>query len=245
LTISQLYGQLYYLPFYFLSVKQASPIQTGINLLPISCSLVPGSIVCGAIVTRTNSFRWAIWSGWLITTIGCGLTINWDAHTSTAEWVVTLVILGFGHALILNAQNFASQAICLPHEEAAAAAMYAFLRSFGMALGVGIGSSIFQNVMKMRLQQLGLPVDVALDAESYISILKSLPDSTSKDNLLEAYVYGFRGVFGAFCGMSGFTGLSTLLIRHFNMNKELESEHKLEECRVSKVFQLSKHTSNT
>lgn len=48
--------------------------------------------------------------------------------------------------MVLNAQNYATQAIAQPRDEAAAAAMYVFLRSFDMAMGVGVGGSVFQNV---------------------------------------------------------------------------------------------------
>jgi hypothetical protein len=236
---SQLYGQLYYIPFYFLSVKQASPIQTGVNLFPVICSLVPASIVVGSIVTRVNCFRWAIWSGWVITTIASGLAILWDINTPTAEWAVILVILGIGHALVLNAQNFATQAICRPSDEAAAAAMHVFLRSFGMGVGVGISDSIFQNVMKVKLKQLSLPMEIALNAESYIATLRTLPESTFKTDVLEAYVYGLRGVYGGFCGISGLAGLASLLIGHFDMNKELNSEHKLGRNSFTKVFRVA------
>jgi hypothetical protein len=222
---------LYYGPLYFLSVKQSSPTQAGVNMFPTTTSLVPASIVVGVIVTRINHFRWAIWSGWLAATLASGLMVMWDVNTNTATWAV------IGHGLALNAQNFATQAIALPGDEAAAAAMYAFLRSLGMALGVGIGGSIFQNVMKIKLVQLGLPVEIAKNAEAYIRVIKTLPmDSIYKDNVLESYVYGLRGVYGVYCGMAGLAGIASLFIGHFDLNKELSSEHKLGQDRWSRTF---------
>jgi len=191
----------------------------------------------GVIVTRINHFRWAIWIGWLVTILGTGLMILWDVNTSIATWVSILVILGIGHGLVLNAQNFATQAIALPRDEAAAAAMYAFLRSFGMALGVGICGSVFQNVMKLKLEQLGLPVEIARNAEAYISVLHTLPDDSAfKGKILESYVYGLRGVFGLLCGLAGVAGLTSLIIRHFDLNKELETEHMLHENKLSRFI---------
>ncbi|KAK1509307.1 major facilitator superfamily transporter, partial [Colletotrichum abscissum] len=40
-----LYGQLYYVPFYFLSVKQKTPTMAGVAMLPVTLLLVPGSII--------------------------------------------------------------------------------------------------------------------------------------------------------------------------------------------------------
>lgn len=239
-----LYGQLYYIPLYFLSVKQSSPIRAGVCLLPVVLSLIPASVVVGALITRVNHFRWAIWSGWAMITLATGLTIIWDVNTSTAAWATVLVILGIGHGLLLNAQNFATQAICQAKDEARAAAMYAFMRSFGMAIGVGIGGSIFQNVMKTKLRQLGLPTEIAADSVAYIAVLKRLPDSSvMKTQVLQAYVSGFRGVYGGFCGVAGLTGIASLLIRHFDMNKVLESDHKLQEHRWSRRLEVTGWTS--
>jgi MFS family permease len=236
LITSQLYGQLYYIPFYFLSVRLNSPLRTGVSLLPVTLTLVPGSVVAGAIITRLGQFRWAIWTGWAITALACGLTILWDISTHTGAWVIILIILGFGHALVLNSQNFATQAICHNGDEGSAAAMYAFLRSFGTALGVGLGGSVFQNVMKTKLVELGLPTDIANHAESYIITLRSMPDSPTKTHILEAYVYGFHGVYGCFCSIAGLAGIVSLFIKHYDMNKVLESEHKLHENRISRLL---------
>jgi MFS family permease len=235
----KLTGQSYYLTLYFLAVRQASPLHTGLDILPITLTLIPTSVVIGAIVTRVNSYRWAIWAGWAVTTLACGLTILWDTNTSTATWVIILMLLGFGHGFVLNAQNFATQAICLPHDEASAAAMYAFLRSFGAAIGVGIGGTVFQNVMKIKLAQFELPVEIARDAESYIVTLVSLPASPFKTHVLESYVYGVHGVYGALCGLAGVAGLLSLFIKHFDMNKELEGTHTLQEIRISRLLQTA------
>ena len=198
---------------------------------------MPASVVVGSIVSRVNRFRWAIWSGWLLTTLGTGLLIHWNIHTSKATWAISLILVGLGHGLVLNAQNFATQAIARPQDEASAAAMYMFLRSFGMALGVGVGGSVFQNVMTIKLHQLGLPASIAREAEGYIAVVHTLPvDSLMKSQILDAYTYGFHGVFGVYCGMAGLAGLLSIGIRHFDMNKELETEHRLTVNRLLKRF---------
>ena len=127
---------------FLLSKRQAVlAIRPGVCLLPVFLSLIPASVVAGAVITRINHFRWACWSGWFLTTLGSGLTIIWEVDTSIVAWVFILFILGIGQGLLLDAQNFATQAIAKPKDEANAAAIYAFIRSFSMVLGVGIGSS--------------------------------------------------------------------------------------------------------
>ncbi|KAF2489088.1 MFS general substrate transporter [Lophium mytilinum] len=230
-----LYGVLYYGPLYFLAVHLLSPISAGVSILPTTLALVPASVAVGAIVSRVGNFRWAVWSGWVFTTLAHGLMILWDVHTSTAVWVVIMIILGLGHGLVLNAQNFATQAIAKPKQEGEAASMYAFLRSLGMALGVGVGGSVFQNVMKVKLGHFHLPLEIASNAEAYIETVKRMPvDSVMRVQVLESYVYGLRGVFGLFCGMAGLAMVASAFVGRFKLDKELESEHKLAENRWSR-----------
>ncbi|KIX92881.1 uncharacterized protein Z520_11357 [Fonsecaea multimorphosa CBS 102226] len=223
-----LYAQLYYIPFFFESAKLYSPIRTGVSLLPVLVTLVPASVIVGAVITRTAKFRWAITTGWILATLGTGLSISWNRGTHTAVWAVEMVILGFGHGLNLNALNTASQAACKPGDEGRAVGMYAFLRSFGMAVGVGVGGSVFQNVMKSKLASLGLPTDIALQAEAYLEILKQMPaDSPQRAAAISAYIAGFHGVFGFLTALAGVALVVGLFVKHFEINKELITEHTL------------------
>lgn len=203
-------------------------------------TLVPSSIVTGALVTRTNNYRYPIWLGWVLMTIGSGLTLLWDVDTSTGLWAGTLVVLGFGHGTVLNAQTFAAQALCRPGEEGAAAAMYGFSRQLGTALGVGVGGSVFQNVMALKLGWLGLPTALAAQSEGLVTELPSLttgPTAAYGAELLSAYVYGFHGVYAVYVGISGVAFFVSLLIRHVDMNKDIATEHHLAESRVSRAIE--------
>lgn len=209
-------------------MKGYGPLHTGLVLLPVMVTLVPGSILTGILVTRTNNYRHPIWAGWALTTLASGLTLVWDLDTPPTLWATTLVVLGFGHGAILNAQNFAAQAMCKEGEEGLAAAMYGFLRQFGMALGVGVGGSTFQNVMLLKLEREGLSADIAMQSKSFIAELLRLPDdSVFKIQVLDAYVFGFRGVYAVYVAVSGVALLLSFLIKRFDMNEELNTDHVL------------------
>ncbi|KAI1822460.1 major facilitator superfamily transporter [Xylaria intraflava] len=230
-----MYGLLYYGPFYFLSVKGFSPLDTGVALLPATLTVTSAGIICGRLVTRYNNYRWFVWIGWFIASIGAGLFIIWPRNDSTGIWVITYIIIGTGQGVILNAQNFASQAMCKQGDEAAAAATYAFVRQFGMALGVGIGGTTFQNVMTLKLRWLGLPVEIAKQAESYISVLHTLPAGDFKDNVMEAYKYGFTGLYSFYLAISVVAlGICLLFIQNVDLTRHHESEHRLDGSRWEK-----------
>ncbi|KAH8749314.1 major facilitator superfamily domain-containing protein [Diaporthe sp. PMI_573] len=224
-----IYGQLYYIPLYFLSVKLYTPIHTGLALLPVLVTLVPSSMIAGRLVTRTADYRWLIWIGWTLTTVGSGLTLLFHSDTPVAVWVVVLIILGLGHGAVLNAQNFAAQAMSRVGEQGAAAAMYILTRQFGMTLGVGVGGCVFQNVMSLRLQQTGLDTSIATHSEAFVAELHRMhADSIMRSRILDAYSFGLRGIYIVFTSIAGIALLLSTLMKRFEMAEEVISEHELQ-----------------
>ncbi|KAK9796363.1 putative Major facilitator superfamily domain-containing protein [Seiridium cardinale] len=234
-----MWGSFYYFPFYFLSVMQTSTITAGVNLLPAALITVPGSIITGRLVTRYNNYRYFVWVGWAVATLNTILAVVWKfVNVTTAVWAVTFIIFGLGQGMILNSQQFATQAMCRPGDEGHAASMYLFLRQFGAAIGVGVGGSVFQNVMAIKLDWEGLDTQVANEAESYVVILHSVPDGDpTKEQILDAYRYGFGGVFDVYLGVAAAALiLSLLFIKHYSLDRAIGSEHVLGESRTSKLL---------
>ncbi|KAF8253207.1 MFS general substrate transporter [Wilcoxina mikolae CBS 423.85] len=223
-----LFALLYYISFFLSSVKSLSPTMTGVGLFPTTCGLLPSSLIVGILISRIGRFRWAIWTGWVVTILATGLLILWGTTTSTASWVLILLLLGLGHGLLLNSLNVSVQAIARTEDVAHATAMYTFLRSFGMCLGVAIGSAVFQNVLDASLAAKGLPEGIAKDATGFLSVLKGMEEGKKKHDILEAYAEAFRGLFRVLTGISVVGGLAAGLVDSgHTMDKELSSEHVL------------------
>ncbi|EMR72531.1 putative efflux pump antibiotic resistance protein [Eutypa lata UCREL1] len=234
-----MWGLLYYLPFYFQTLKAFSPISTGLSTLPSLVTVTVGAVITGRLVTRLQSYVGFVQVGWLIAAVACALTVTWRfTSVTTAMWVITYLLIGLGHGMVLNAGNFATQAMCRPGDEASAAATYLFLRQLGAAVGVGVGGSAFQNVMAARLEQDGLPRAIAENAEAYVEELRRLPEGADlKARVLAAYDVGFGGVFALYLAVAGVAlVLSLLFVRHFPLDKELSSEHRLEATKVTRIF---------
>lgn len=123
-----------------MSVRGQSPTHAGIDLFPAVCFLVPGSIVVAALTARMGRFRWAIWFGWVITTIACGLLILFNTHTTIVLIAVALALFGIGSGMVLTSVNVGIQAISKVEDCAMAASMYGFFRSLGMPIGVAVSS---------------------------------------------------------------------------------------------------------
>ncbi|KAK8086279.1 Efflux pump FUS6 [Apiospora phragmitis] len=228
-----MYGENYYVPFFFQSVKATTPLRAGINLLPALLFVIPSGAVTGALVSRCNNYRYALWLGWFLVTLSCGLELLWDARVSTGVWAAALIVMGVGHGIVLNAQTFTCQAMAQPGDMAAAAAMYGFVRQLGSAVGVCVGSTTWQNVAALKMAWEGLPVEIAYHAENYAEGLHRLPggegdDPMRREQVTDAFVFGFLGVWQVFLGISGVVFFLTFFVRHFDMDKAIESEHQLE-----------------
>ncbi|KFZ23642.1 hypothetical protein V502_01878 [Pseudogymnoascus sp. VKM F-4520 (FW-2644)] len=199
-----LFGMLYYLPFFFEACKNLTPTLAGITLIPITGAFVPTAIVIGIIITRTGSYRWALWSGFGFTIIAHGLLILLDAQTSSRRWIPIFLLCGFGHGLIVMTLIICIQAIAKPEDAANAAATYTFVRTIGMCVGVAIGGSIFQNALSNKLGDLALPTSVANNAVAFVAILKTLDfDSPIRQAYVIAYSHSFGQVFIAMTAIVG------------------------------------------
>lgn len=198
-------------------------------MMPITGALLPSSVIVGRLMAKFGHFRWAVWSGWAITTTGTGLLILLDADLKAQGWALIFVVVGLGHGFVLMSLNVAIQAMADIRYVADAAAMYTFSRTFGMCIGVAIGGTVFQNRLSEHLSDRQLPTAVAKNAEGFSERLKELPrSSTEYQEYISAYAEGFRNVFQVLTAVAGLAGLLSLFIKRYSMDKDLGSEHILQ-----------------
>lgn len=196
-------------------------------MFPIVVSLVPASIITGGVITRGGKYRVILWVGLAIDVLGNGLIIMWDRDISTAAWAAQMVVVGIAQGIVLNGLNFSTQATAATADVAYSAAMYTFMRSLGMTIGVAIGGSVYQNRMKHKLRIHNLPEEIATNAEGFIRTLREMPNNRMKADIIDAYVYGFKGVFIVLTAVIGAAFVANLFIKEFSLDQILESQHVL------------------
>ncbi|KAJ4339299.1 hypothetical protein N0V95_007822 [Ascochyta clinopodiicola] len=216
-----LFTALYYIPFFFMSVRGQSPTHAGVDLFPAVCFVVPGSIAVAVLTTRLGRFRWAIWLGWAVTTVSYGMFIIFDIHTRMVVIAVALALFGIGSGMVLTSVNVGIQAISKVEDCAMAASMYGFFRSLGMPIGVALSGTVFQNAMSNKLSELGLPAHIAHDSEQYVFVLQAMADGAQKTAIQESYMHGFHSVFIFVTVVAGSALMASLVIRKFSMDKIL------------------------
>lgn len=236
----QMFAHLYYLPMYLQSVQGYGPTLSGVGLVPIIGGLIPTSIITGSLMTKHGSYRWAIWSGWASITVSTALLIILSATTPTVGWVLLFLTIGPSHGLVLTSLNFALQALAKERDGAYAAAMYTFMRTFGMCLGVAIGGVVVQNRLMVHLGDRGLDKGIAREAEAFILVMNREGALGARElgSYREAYAETFRNLFEVLLGIAVLAGLTSAFIKHASMDRQLDSEHVFAEQEKEKSSEV-------
>lgn len=153
----------YWMPLFLQSVLEASPLRSGLLLLPFIVTGAILGVLAGVLIHRTGHFREIMWVGTLLLTLGFGLFISFDAYTSTAKTVGFLMLAGAGSGILFEAPLIAVQSQVEQQDVASATATLSFIRNIALSISVIVGGTIFQNSMDDRgtfLRDAGLPNDI-------------------------------------------------------------------------------------
>jgi hypothetical protein len=184
------------------------------------------SVIVGIVCAKTGRYRWAIWTGWVLTTLGSGLLILLEPQTTIAGWVFLNVTVAIGTGMLFPAMGLAIQAAGRPQDAGHSAAFYSFIRVFGQSLGVAIGGVVFQNQIKQKLLSYPLLAPMAgqysKDATALVSIIKAMAEGSEKTQLIQAYADSLKTIWIVMCALSGVAMVANIFIRGYS----LEQEHK-------------------
>jgi len=162
------------MPLFLQSVLEASPLRSGVLLLPLIVTGAVFGVLCGVIIHRTGRFREIMWVGSFFMCLGFGLFISFDANTSTGRAVGFQMVAGLGQGILFEAPLIAIQSQVKQADVATATATMAFVRNIAVSISVIVCGTIFQNSMSARngyLRAAGLPQNLLdqLDGENALA----------------------------------------------------------------------------
>lgn len=210
----------YYMPLYFQSVLEASPVRSGLLLLPFIVTGAISGVICGFIIHRTGRFCEIMWVGTLLLTLGFGLFISFDASTSTVKAVCFLIVGGLGSGVLFEAPLIAVQSQVEQQDVATATSTLAFIRNIALSISTIIGGTIFQNSMNNRgpaLRAAGLPEELLrqLDGDSAMAnvMLPGTLDNPAWELAAkEAFAYAMRNMWITYTCFAFFSFLASLFV---------------------------------
>lgn len=182
------------------------------------------SVVVGIICAKTGHYRWAIYIGWLLTTLGAGVLILLGPSTSIVQWIFLNFPISIGTGMLFPAMGLAIQAAGRQEDSGHAAAFYSFTRVFGQSLGVALGGVIFQNQIKVKLQGYELLAPFAesysKDATMLVGIIRTMERGVMRNQLIEAYADALKMIWVVMCALSAVGLLASLATKGYSLDQE-------------------------
>ena len=219
---------LYDGPLYFEAYKSLSPTLTSVAIFPVTFTVAPAAIIVGVVTAITGRYRRALWTGWILTTLGAGFLHLQSPDTSTVAWVFLNLVQGLGTGILFAGMGVAVPAAANPKDMAHAVACYSFFRAFGQGFGVAIGGTVFQNAMKRKLNGFEelkeFAAEWSKDAAALVQVLKAMDKGAAKDNLINAYADSLKIVWATMCGLAAVALPSSVFAKGYNLEREMETE---------------------
>lgn len=104
----------FYFPVFFQGIENASPLMSGVYVLPFSLVVSVGTIIAGQVNTRLRIVRPVIWVGYAVTTLGYGLCVKYLVYRGgVGNQMGVLTITGLGVGLGLAVPLLCIQAVRL------------------------------------------------------------------------------------------------------------------------------------
>lgn len=219
----------YYLPLYFQSVKEESPLMSGVLLVPLIVATAGAGVLNGVIIHRWGQYRPSMWIGTTLMTIGTGLFIMLDANISIGTIIGVEIIEGVGSGLLFEPPLIAIQQGVHQDDVGTATSTQSFIRSLALSLSVIVGGIVFQQSMDIRsstLSQTGLPASVVEDlsgknAGANVMVGQTLPPAQAFA-VKAAFAWSIRNMFIMFTCL-GFLGIIASL---FVKQNKLSRDHR-------------------
>ncbi|RDA92935.1 hypothetical protein CP533_3856 [Ophiocordyceps camponoti-saundersi (nom. inval.)] len=222
------FGFEYHLPLYFQTVKQASPLQSGLLLLPmvITCAVV--DILGGVFMHQTGRYRELIWAGTTCMTLGAGLCTMFGTDTTLGTIFGFQIVFGFGMSLLFQTPTMALQNSVSQADTATATATLNLMRSLATSLSTVLGGLVFQNSMTARsaslaASRLSKPQLEALSghrAAANAHIARTIHDPVQRQAVKEAFAWSIRNMFIMYTCIAAVGVLASAWVKQRHMSKE-------------------------
>ncbi|KAI0535676.1 major facilitator superfamily domain-containing protein [Xylaria digitata] len=107
---------IYYLPVYFQSVDGASPINSGVDTLPLIIAAAAAVLSAGLFITKTGYAVPVQVASAIIATVGAGLLFTLNLSTPTGNWIGYQIIAALGWGAGFQIPVIICQALAKPED---------------------------------------------------------------------------------------------------------------------------------
>ncbi|CAK7223806.1 hypothetical protein SBRCBS47491_005334 [Sporothrix bragantina] len=221
----------YYLPLYFQAVIGATPLLSGVYVLPFSIGLSITSAATGVAIKKTGKYLVFIIGGFVLLTVGFALFTDLGAEANWAKIILYQIVASLGVG-----PNFQSILLSLHttverRDIASATATFGFIRQMATTISVVLGGVVFQNRMQQQHDSLVASMGAAdadlltgSSAASSVYLVDELtgPALTAARG---AYWSAIKTMYIMYAGLAGAGLIASFFITQTTLSKE-HVDHK-------------------
>ena len=177
-----LFGSVTFLPLYLQVVKNATPTEAGLQLIPLMGGLLLTSIISGRAISRSGKYRIYPIVGTLMGFIGMLLLTRITIDSPTWQLYVFTAVLGMGLGMVMQVLVLAVQNTVSANLYGVATSGVTLFRSIGGSIGVALFGAVFTSVLQSRLTTL-LPEGAGIPKGMNPVAIHQLPEAIRTDYL--------------------------------------------------------------
>ncbi|KAK9357781.1 major facilitator superfamily domain-containing protein [Lipomyces starkeyi] len=224
----------YYLPLYFQAVRNASPLMSGVDLLPTIISTALFSIVAGALVGRIGYYLAVGVLASALVVLGTGLTSTFTPTTRIGIWIGYQIIIGVGRGMgfqipLIAVQNNSSKA-----EVSIVNALVVFSQNLGGAIFLSLDQIVFSSGLRHYLPIYAPEVSPEVVIAAGATGIHGAVSAASLPGVLLAYSKSINKVMYLGTGAAGGALIFAFGMGWVNIKKKAEKK-KVEELEDEKL----------
>jgi MFS transporter, DHA2 family, multidrug resistance protein len=200
-----LFGLFFAAPQYFQDVRGATPLGSGVRLLPLIAGMLVG-MVAGSRLTNAPklpdgtlgnpllSAKLAVATGFIAMAAGLVIGAFTGLGSSTGFAVLWVAVTGLGLGMAMPAAMNAAVSPLTQERSASGGALISAVRQVGATIGVAVLGTLISNGYTSRLHLDGLPAPAASAARSSVAggvaVAQRLGSPALLDDVRSAFIHG-------------------------------------------------------
>ncbi|KAK9490422.1 major facilitator superfamily domain-containing protein [Lipomyces doorenjongii] len=189
------YTAQYWLPIWFQGVKGASPIASGIMILPMIISQFIASVSCGILVQKTGYYLPEVIGGNALVAVGAALMSTMKPDTSEGQWIGYEILIGAGRGFVLQLLVTAIQTNLLAEDSSLGSSFVMFAQYFGGAIFASVANTVFTSSLGPSLLKYAPGINPNLLINSGVTNLRQVVPAGELPGALLAYNESISHVF--------------------------------------------------
>ncbi|ERT01410.1 hypothetical protein HMPREF1624_02656 [Sporothrix schenckii ATCC 58251] len=176
-----------YLPIWFQGVKGATPVVSGVMLLPTIVAQLLAAFLCGFLVQRTGYYMPELLSGNSMVLIASGLFTTFSPSTGAGSWIGFQILGGAGRGFVNQLLVTVIQANVPPSDIPLGVSYVLFCQYFGGAVAICAARTVLTSTIGAALAKYAPSVDAATVINTGVTDLRHVIPASDINGVVLAY----------------------------------------------------------